>query len=438
MKLRVAYDISVLAQFFNWRDTKSGIYRVYEEVMYELNKREDIELTAVGVCGADPLIYAITSRLHIEDTKKHVAYRFDDSFQSNWGLTNFYQKIFGTYLSKEFVTVPKIGLRSFYIRGLARIMYRLQKNNWPIRIRPVLKHENFDVFHSPHFRLPPEKLTAGLPRVLTIYDLIPIHGTDFVPPISTVSFKAILDSINIERDWVIAISEFTKREFCEYTGMAPERVFVIPLAAANHLHRVNDPEQIEKIRQRYGIPVGDYILSVSSLEARRNLSHVIKCFFQLLSDHPNLDVNLVLTGRRGYGEEKIVSAAETNPELHKRVIFTDYVPDEDLSALYSGAKAFVYASLYEGFGLPPLEAMQCGVPVITSNSTSLPEVVGDAGIMVDPHDADALIESMLAILEDPVLWQELSAKGLNRARGFSWKKCADETVEVYKTAVANR
>ena len=438
MKVRVAYDVSVLAQFFNYSDSKSGIYRVYEEIMYELSRRDDIELTAVGLCGEDVLLNAIKSYLHIEDVKDRVRYNFNDSFKCDRGLTGFYQKIFSTYLSKEFTKVPKLGLRSFYIRGLARILYSLQVNNRLITVSRTFKPENFDVFHSPHFKLPPEDLLGGIPRVLTIYDLIPIHGTGFVPQVSTDSFHKILDSINIERDWIIVISEFTKHEFCEYTGMSPDRVFVIPLAASNHLHRVDDPNLIAGVRERYGIPNGDYVLSVSSLEPRRNLSHVIHCFFRLLTEHPNLDVNLVLTGRKGYLDNEIFSKAESTPALRNRIIFTDYVPDEDLSALYSGAKAFVYASLYEGFGLPPLEAMQCGVPVITSNSSALPEVVGDAGIMVEPRDADALCQALLDLLSQEDLRNRLSTKGRERAKNFSWEKAAAATAAVYKIAIENR
>jgi glycosyltransferase involved in cell wall biosynthesis len=136
--------------------------------------------------------------------------------------------------------------------------------------------------------------------------------------------------------------------------------------------------------------------------------------------------------------DQILSVAESAPEFRSRVIFTGYIAEDDLSAVYSGAKAFVYASRYEGFGLPPLEAMQCGIPVITSNTTSLPEVVGDAGIMVDPDDVEALSQAMLDVLTDSALRQELVAKGLRRARSFSWAKCADDTVEIYRKIIDSR
>jgi glycosyltransferase involved in cell wall biosynthesis len=139
-------------------------------------------------------------------------------------------------------------------------------------------------------------------------------------------------------------------------------------------------------------------------------------------------------GVSGWKNNDIFKTAQETPILKNRIIFTGYIPDEDLSAIYSGATAFIYPSLYEGFGLPPLEAMQCGTPVITSNTSSLPEVVGDAGIMINPTDEDALCQAILTIIQDSQLRKTLSEKGRERAQQFSWAKCAEETVKVYQIA----
>jgi glycosyltransferase involved in cell wall biosynthesis len=156
------------------------------------------------------------------------------------------------------------------------------------------------------------------------------------------------------------------------------------------------------------------------------------CFFRLLSEHPNLDVNLVLAGSRRFIAGEMF---EPYQQFNSRIIYTGYIADEDLSALYSGATAFIFPSLYEGFGLPPLEAMSCGTPVISSNRTSLPEVVGDAGIMVDPKDEDELCQAMLNLLKDNNLVQELREKGFERSKNFSWTKCTADTVDVYKSVL---
>ena len=146
-------------------------------------------------------------------------------------------------------------------------------------------------------------------------------------------------------------------------------------------------------------------------------------------------LNLVLVGTKGWDFDRIFKEIEGAKELSGRIITTGFVPDGDLAPLYSAAMMFVYPSLYEGFGLPPLEAMQCGVPVVTSNTSSLPEVVGDAGIMVSPKDGEALSQAMLDLYRDGKKRTALSAQGLLRSKLFSWKKCADQTVEAYRRAI---
>jgi glycosyltransferase involved in cell wall biosynthesis len=218
--------------------------------------------------------------------------------------------------------------------------------------------------------------------------------------------------------------------------MSPERVKVILLAAAAHFRPVHDAEKIGDARRRYAIPEGDYLLSIANLEPRKNLSHLIHSFLELCAAQPDRDLSLVLVGSKGWMYEDIL-AVSSNSVFSSRVIFTGHIPDADLSTIYSGAVAFVYPSLYEGFGLPPLEAMQCGVPVITSNTTSLPEVVGDAAITVDPSDGDALCDAILRVLSDTQLRADLSRKGLARAQDFSWARCAGQTVELYRTAIGH-
>jgi glycosyltransferase involved in cell wall biosynthesis len=147
------------------------------------------------------------------------------------------------------------------------------------------------------------------------------------------------------------------------------------------------------------------------------------------------DLYLVLTGVQGWHFDQIFEEIANADEVRDRIILTGFVPDGDLAPLYSGALAFVYLSLYEGFGLPPLEAMQCGTPVITSNTSSLPEVVGDAGIMIAPTDGDALCQALLDLYNDPALGQAMSRKSLERAKLFSWEKTVERTIDAYKLAL---
>ena len=162
---------------------------------------------------------------------------------------------------------------------------------------------------------------------------------------------------------------------------------------------------------------------------------MIRCYAQLVANRQIGDMRLVMVGTRGWKMESIFAELEKLGPLSDRVIVTGFVPDEDLAPIYSHASMFVYPSLLEGFGLPPLEAMQCGVPVITSNTSSLPEVVGDAGIMVPPSDTDALCQAMATLFQDRELHDRLASRARERAATFSWARCAAETVEAYRAAL---
>jgi glycosyltransferase involved in cell wall biosynthesis len=432
LSLRVAYDVSFLARFFDRPGGQSGVFRVVEELLFALARRDDVSLTAVGLCGDEPLADSVRSRLYVESRAARLACGFSHTFRGRLGLERLYASAFTAAAAGEHDRSP----RAVLMRRLRGLLYRLAYTYRVDGLRHALDAEAFDVFHSPFPRLPPRELTRGLARVLTIYDLIFVNRPEFMPAEIVSFMEAVLRSLDPERDWATCISEFTKRELCERTGMSPARVFVAPLAAAPHFRPVADAGALADARARYRIPGGDYFLGVGVLQPRKNLAHLIRCFDRLLAEQELPDTYLVLAGAEGWMQDEIFAAA-AGPRLRSRVLFTGHVADEDLAALYSGALAFVYPSLYEGFGLPPLEAMACGTPVITSDTTALPEVVGDAGLMVNPSDADALCQAMLRVAGDEGLRRELSRRGLERAAAFSWGRCAVETVRAYEAAVGH-
>ena len=194
---------------------------------------------------------------------------------------------------------------------------------------------------------------------------------------------------------------------------------------------------VERMKQKYNIPVGaKYIFSLCTLEPRKNLERVVKTFIRFIQKNNINDMYFVLGG--GHWEEfigKLEQEIENLGDYKDKLIKAGYIADEDLPSLYSGAEWFVYTSMYEGFGLPPLEAMSCGCPVITSNNTSLPEVVGDAGIMIDYDSDEQHIEAYEKYYFNPEIREEYRQKGLERAKLFSWKKCADQMLEVIKNNV---
>jgi len=435
MPIKVAYDIANLGAYFNRHDAMHGINRVVDEVLNEICKRDDLEVTAVALDGADPLNDNIKALLFLESKKPPLKCEFNYTFYAGPGLTRVYKAVFQATESGAVDQLRALSLR--YIRAA---LYRMAHYRRVSFAKPVFDLKRFNVFHCPHLGLPPKELTGDLPRVLTVYDLIPVNRPDFVNDHQAAVFRTLLNRIDVQRDWVISISEFTKKEFCERTGISTERVMVVPLAAADFFRPVTDPDVIAATRSRYQLPEGEYLLCLAAPQPRKNLAHLIRSFFRLLDEQHLPDTYLVLSGSKDHGwmYDEILAATESSSKHRSRLIFTGYVADEDLPALYSGAAAFVFPSLYEGFGLPALESMACGTPVITSNTTSLPEVAGDAALLVDPADPDELCEAMSTILSDHSLREELRRKGLIRAAEFSWKRCAELTAEVYHLAAGGK
>jgi glycosyltransferase involved in cell wall biosynthesis len=296
---------------------------------------------------------------------------------------------------------------------------------------------SFDVLHSLRTPLPPPGRIAARVRVLTIHDLIPLLHPEWMYPTAEAEVRAIADSIRPD-DFVIANSHATARDVTALVGTPPERTFVTPFAADRTVfYREDGPERIALVRERYGIPPGNYLLSLCTLEPRKNLPHLLRCFARLVQQERPPDVHLVLAGATGWKTGPIFDFLDAHPGVRARVVLAGYVPDVDLAALYSGARAFVYPSLYEGFGLPVLEAMQCGTPVITSDVSSLPEVVGDAGLLVPPTDGDALAHALHRLVTDDGLATALSQQGLQRAADFSWDRTAQLTVAAYRSMLGS-
>ncbi|MBK5273826.1 MAG: glycosyltransferase family 4 protein [Desulfuromonadales bacterium] len=282
-----------------------------------------------------------------------------------------------------------------------------------------------DIFHSTSFLMPPLRKAKG---VLTIYDLTFM----LFPEYHLTEMQAYTRHIRkyAERaDCIIAISDHTKRDIVEQLDFPDERIRVTMLAADERYHIVNDPDAISSVKSKFGID-GDYILYTGTLEPRKNIPTLIRAY-ALLRNERKITHRLVLAGKKGWLYKEILESVRTLG-LERDVIFTGFVADEDMPYLYNGAELFVYPSFYEGFGLPPLEAMACGCPVVTSNTSSLPEVVGNAGLMVDPNRPEELAEAMGRILEDSELRAKLREKGLRRSAEFSWKRCAEETLAVYR------
>ncbi len=210
-----------------------------------------------------------------------------------------------------------------------------------------------------------------------------------------------------------------------------EKVFVSRLAASPEIFYPSvSKERNDLVRKKYNLPE-KYILSLSTLEPRKNIDHLIRSFITAITKYNIHDLNLVLVGAKGWQYDKIFEEYENARDLKEKIIITGRIPDEDLAPVYSQANSFYYMSFYEGFGLPPLEAMQCGIATVTSNTSSLPEVVGDAGILLDPKDGNALSEVIWKLYHDDEYRSDYAQKAVERAKEFSWEKTVEEHINIY-------
>jgi glycosyltransferase involved in cell wall biosynthesis len=263
-------------------------------------------------------------------------------------------------------------------------------------------------------------------RAHIIYDLIAIQHPDFFTPDAAVEVNNIIASLN-EDTVIFAISEHTKRDLLAHRpALGPAQITVIPLGAGDWFRPCEDPAEMATVRKKYGIPsVAPYLLSLATLEIRKNLDQVINSFVAYLEQDELSSLNLVIAGMAGWKLDALNQTLAASSKWRNRIFLVGFVEDADLSALYSDASCFIYLSRYEGFGLPPLEAMACGTPVICANNSSLPEVVGDAGLMFDCDDVRGVAEGIGKIVSSPSYRAELSARSAERAKLFSWDRCAD-------------
>ena len=303
----------------------------------------------------------------------------------------------------------------------------------PLTLSAELRKNPVDVLHV-QFTAPP---FAPCPVVVSIHDLSFEHLPETFKRRSRAQLRLTVRRSARKATHILALSEHARADIVATYGIAPERVTAIPLAAADRFRPITDEKELQRVRHTYGI-AGDYILTVGSIQPRKNLRRLISAYTRLRREAPEAThPSLVIVGRQAWLFGDTLRAIRDSG-FADSIILTGYVPDADLPALYSGARCFVYPSFFEGFGLPPLEAMKCGVPVIAGNRTSLVEVVADAGLLVDSLDSDAIASALSRVLNDRELREELSVKGLNRSRLFRWQETAKRTLEVYERAVDNK
>jgi glycosyltransferase involved in cell wall biosynthesis len=289
-----------------------------------------------------------------------------------------------------------------------------------------------DVLHVPYLGPP---LGASVPVVVTVHDLIPVVVPRHRGSWLTQAYTGLACRGVTRARLVVADSAYTKRDILAYLKLPSARVRVVHLAADSHYQPVTDEARQSSVREQYALD-RPFVFYVGGLEWRKNVPALIHAFAEAPEPW-----RLVIVGEPFHGRGKLIPnliAEAREAGVLERTRFLGRVPAEDLPALYSLAGLFVYPALYEGFGLPPLEAMACGAPVLCSNRTSLPEVVGHAAALFDPTDPDDLPDQLVALLGSERERQEIAREGLAHARTFSWRRTARETYAVYRDALSGR
>lgn len=299
---------------------------------------------------------------------------------------------------------------------------------WELTILPFrLRQFKIDIFHAPHYFLP--LLRGKWHSVVTIHDMSVFILPDVYNLIRRWFLqKAILLSLR-KADKIIAVSESTKKDIVNIFNIPADTIKVTHEARSEHFKPIKDTRLLNEIKCRYNTS-NDFILFVGEIQPRKNFVNLIRAYF-LFSQKSTLEYKLIIVGQKVWRFKDVFSVVR-DLGLEKKVIFTGYVPQEDIVLLYNAASLFIYPSLCEGFGLTILEAMACGVPVVTSNIFSMPEIAGNAAKLVDPYNVEEIASGIYEVLNDKEIKNNMIQKGFERVKEFSWEKTARETMAIYE------
>jgi len=330
------------------------------------------------------------------------------------------------YASRSHVDESKIQTPNSKIQRLPIhdkwLMRGWQRLRLPLPVELIVGR--VDLFHSPDFTLPPT--LPGVATLLTVHDLSFIRDPDSAwPSLRAFLNKAVPRSVK-RATHVLADSQATKDDLIELCGTPAAKITVLYSGVDARFMPIRDQAEIDRVCAKYRLPQ-PFILSVGTLQPRKNYGRLIEAFAQIATARPH---HLIITGGKGWMYETIFEQVKQSG-LEGRVHFPGFVDDADLPALYSAANLFAYVSIYEGFGLPLLEAMACGTPVIGSNTSSLPEVIGDVGLQVDPRNVDDIARALQQMIDQPALRERSIGLGLERAKTFTWEKAARELLAIY-------
>ncbi|MFQ5613263.1 MAG: glycosyltransferase family 4 protein [Anaerolineae bacterium] len=321
--------------------------------------------------------------------------------------------------------------------------FRLQRLPLPERWLNILWHHlnlplaldrlagPFDLFHSPNFVLPPLARSRGL---VTVHDLSFLRYPAGADPGLRAWLERVVPRSLARAEGVLADSRSTKADLIDLLNIPPERIDVVGAGVEDRFRPVSDEAALARVRRRYGLP-DRFILSLGTLEPRKNFTGLIRAFAAVAAADETL--HLVIGGGRGWLFDQIFRAAAESP-VRERIHLPGFIDEADLPALYTLATVFAFPSFYEGFGIPVLEAMACGTPVVCADNSSLPEVAGEAALLLPAGDVEALGRALLRCLKDEALRRALVARGFEQARKFPWTAAAEQLLVVYERISAKQ
>jgi glycosyltransferase involved in cell wall biosynthesis len=335
------------------------------------------------------------------------------------------------FVPKTFGESPPETRRFHIRRSLLPTQLRPVRIAWEqLALPPTVATGRFDLLHAPGYIAP---LGCRVPVVLSVYDVIALRYPRWCTVTNRWHYGLMLPASARKARGIIVPSEATKRDLLAFVGIRDDKVRVIPLGVGAPFGVVRNRDELARVRTRYGLPER-YLLFVGQQEPKKNLAGMVEAFAMLKTQEDSA-LKLVVAGREGWGGGAVRRRVRARG-LANEILFLGFVPREDLAPLYSMAELFVFPSLYEGFGLPLLEAMACGLPVVCSQRGALPEVAGDAAVLVDPDHPAEIARAISEVVASPGLKQSLVQRGLRRAQSFTWRKTAEATEKFYRQIAA--